>query len=543
MSIVPLIILKPHNLFNDSTLLSYSYSKGPSDIFGLYRWAQIFEFGINRFGYSSYTNFPYGEFLLTKESLSQSFQLLLIKFLSVIFSANQTVNLLTFFNWVLIGTSVFSLSMMLNFKKSIALLCGVYCQLQPTIIQTSLTVPSMMYIHVIIYAIYFYFKYKKDLGNTSLNLSILLFTIPIFIDLYLYYFSIIVFTILIINSIILKDNFGKNSFLNKVTGTFPFIPLLLIHIYSKFQEISYGGRILKPVSKELLDANGMRIRDYIKPLPGSFRDKLDCPLICESPYSFISYGNIGLGFLLFSVFALLFTLLRFKLDNLIKQLSIICIFVFLLTLKSQLVVGDFVVQNPILEIRHLMIGALYIERVVVLFVILSIVIVFGTVNYMFKSYFLNQKFLLLLMTCFVTINTLDIYSPALSVSVNNQREYSKIIKESHLKNGGGILFLPNSFLGRNWLEQVYFGLPMSNSLFDAFAIDDLNRENALELSCNLKKNKISYVVSITKLEANLFTNNILLADSQFFEIQSSQLVSGYEDRYARLTVFKIKCPI
>jgi len=322
----------------------------------------------------------------------------------------------------------------------------------------------------------------------------------------------------------------------------PYLPLLFIHLYSNYQKTSTGGRRLEPVSKSILDSNGMQISDYFKPIQASIRDDLNCPLLCESNYSLLTYGNMGLGFVVLSIFALSFALFKSKFDILVKQLSIVSLTILFLTLKSQFMFGELVFPNLISELRYLMLGALYLERIVIILVIFLIIIVFVVFEYVLTNNLSRRLFFPITIIFIVMLNYLDTFTPALKLVNKEQINYVKINQSLDLDEASSILFLPNSFFGRNWLEQVYLGLPMANSLFDGYAIEDLNAETALGFACKLDALKISHVLSVTDIRQNLFVNNIQLVNTMFFDKLSSQLVNGYENDVARMTIFAVKCP-
>jgi hypothetical protein len=538
MMVVPLAYLGPW-VFQETAILNFTFSNGPPDIFGAYRWSQIFEWGITPLGFSNFTNYPKGEILFTLETFSQVFQLILIKIFSLVFEPAQAVNLLTFINWTLIGLSIYSLSLKISLPKSLSLVCGVYCQLQPSVIFSSLSVPSLMYIYIPIFGVVYFLtpevtKYKNAL------VSYTLFLLTALVDIYLYYFSILIFSILLLTRINAYRNFRPNIF-SSLKGFFavlPFIPILILFFLKNNFETAVGGRQLSAVSTELIDINGIDYLDYFRPIPGGIRDKIDCYFICNSTYYF--YGTICIIFISFAPILFTYIFIKYKYHNSIKILTIITVALFLLGSKTFIPFGLFAIPNYFSELRHIFIGAIYFDRTNILIACFTTIIFFYFLQNCILMKTSLRKICIPIVSCLLFVNFLDLRSPLLQINSRLQLSYEPLKSYLQSDNASGILFLPNSFFGRNWLEQVYFGLPMANSLFNAFATDGLMQVNEIGEKCNLINNGLSHIVTVKEVNRfydlpPFFENNIRNP------LKFSKFVPGYESSFAKMEIYKPIC--
>jgi hypothetical protein len=538
MMVVPIAYLGP-GVFKETAILNFNFSNGPSDIFGLYRWSQIFEWGITPSGFSNFTNYPKGEILFTLETFSQVFQLILIKIFSLVFEPAQAVNLLTFTNWTLIGLSIYALSLKISLSKSLSLVCGVYCQLQPSVIFSSLSVPSLMYIYIPIFGIVYFLtpevtKYKNALTSYTL------FMLTALVDIYLYYFSILIFSILLLTRINASRNFRSNIFssLKGFCAVLPFIPIVILFLIKSNFETAVGGRRLSAASIELIDMNGIDYLDYFRSIPGGIRDKIDCRLICNSTDYF--YGTIGIIFI--SLVPILFTyiFIKYKYQNSIKILTIITVSLFLLGSKTFIPFGLFTIPNYFSELRHIFIGALYFDRTNILIACFTTIIFFYCLQNCILMKTGLRKLCIPLVSSLLFVNFLDLRSPLLQINSELQFSYEPLKLYLQSDNASGILFLPNSFFGRNWLEQVYFGLPMANSLLNSSATEGLMQINEIGEKCNLINNGLSHIVTVK--EVNRFYDLPPFFENDFRNpLKISKFVAGYESSFAKMEIYKPIC--
>ena len=539
MMVVPIAYLSPE-VFQEATILNFNFSNGPSDIFGLYRWSQIFDWGITPFGFSNFTNYPDGEILFSLETLSQAFQLILIKILNLVFVPTQAVNVLTFMNWTLIGISVYTLSLKISLPKSLSLICGIYCQLQPSVIFSSLSVPSLMYIYIPIFGIAYFLASKLYKSNRNTLIAYSLFLLTALVDIYLYYFSILIFSILLISNLHIPRKFRLTilSLFKGSAAILPFIPLVILFYIRNNFETAAGGRQLSAASSELIDMNGLSYLNYFMPIPGSIRDNLGCRLICESNDYF--FGGMGLIFILMAPILFSFIIIKFKYWNPIYMLTTITISLFLLASKTYLSFGTFNIHNYFSELRHIFIGALYFDRASILVACFTTIIFFYFLHNCILINSALKKFCFTFISCLLFVNFLDLRTPLLQVNSRLQSTYEPIKSYLESDNASALMFLPYSFFGRNWLEQVYFGLPMANSLLNPFAIERFMQNDESGDTCYLKSNGVSHMATVK--EVNQFYDM-----PSFFEndvrnpIVISKFVPGYESDFAKMEIYKPRC--
>jgi hypothetical protein len=538
MMVVPLAYLAP-GVLQETAILNFKSSNGPSDIFGLYRWSQIFEWGITPLGFSNFTNYPKGEILFTLETFSQVFQLILIKIFSLVFEPAQAVNLLTFMNWTLIGLSIYALSLKISLPKSLSLVCGFYCQLQPSVIFSSLSLPSLIYIYIPIFGIVYFLTPEETKYKNTLT-SYTLFFLTALVDIYLYYFSILIFSILLLTRINTSRNFRLNIFssLKGFCAVLPFIPIVILFFIKNNFETAVGGRQLSAASKELIDMNGINYLDYFRPIPGGIRDNLNCRLICNSTDYF--YGTIGIIFISFAPILFTYIFIKYQYQNPIKILTIITVALFLLGSKTFIPFGPFTIPNYFSELRHIFIGALYFDRTSIFIACFTTIIFFYFLQTCILMKTSLRKLCFPLVSCLLFINFLDFRSPLLQINSRLQFSYEPLKLYLQSDNSSGILFLPSSFFGRNWLEQVYFGLPMANSLLTPFATEGLLEVNEVGEKCNLINDGISHIATVK--EVNRFYDL-----PPFFEndirnpLKISKFIPGYESSFAKMEIYKPIC--
>lgn len=512
---------------------------GLTDTLGLVRIAQMAPTLSSPFGIEYWTNFPSGEQNWSLSGLTQGLQIIIFWVLGNLFNSFVAANLFLYSGWVFTGAAVMYLTKNLGTSNFVALTAGVTSQFLQSMQLANATVPSMVFVGFPILVIAFLLKWSVTSSSRYFYLgsSVLLFS-AIF-DGYIYYFSLVAFWVMLIlrpkrHFAFLKQLWQLKVALILVGSSLPFLAKIANMLGA---DSSGTNRQLVSPSVGLMNANGFTFSQYLSPHPESFwvTSGIVNWVNSTSPRLAASFVGIGIGIFVFWGIFKAIKLRKFP----ILGLSIATLVFYLFSLHGIFSIFGVVIPNPAALTLWFFPGALYIDRSAFVVQALFVCLAFAGLWLVFANSKIS-RFTNLFAAGLLILSFVELQPFASRVVINEYEDYRTIRNEI---SGDPFVFLPDTYKGRSWIQQVYVESPMMNSLqnpkFAELVLDKKFPKAPSEIACELKSMGINNVVLEKRYwKKDPEVRNKLVAP--YFTQTAVANVSAYEDGKTEMVVLKVK---
>lgn len=536
----PFVFYSPVLLSRSTNLQLVPGLNGLTDALGLVRVAQMAPSMVHPLGQEFWTNYPSGELLWNLSSLTQTWQFIYLwlfgKFLDPFFVANTFLLL----GWLITGLAVFELSKSIGLNNQYSLAAGISSQFLPGLQLASATVPSLAFSGIPVFVLALIIRWSQThkyiyfvIGSSAVVFSALF-------DGYIYYFSFVIFWVAFlikprVHFLAIWNSRFKwlNVFLILSVSALP-LAAKLAHLFGL--DSSGTTRGLVSPSPGLMQVNGFSILQFFQPHPESI---YGVGFLAEEQIE--NYSRVSasfLGFVIaFFVLVFIFQVLIRRSSQLLTVLAAATIF-FLLSLKAGFSVLGLVLPNPTIVLLWFFPGLLYVDRTSFVLQNLAVVMCFGGIWFVFHriSNWSTNSFIPFVAMLLIFVEMMPLSS---RVVVDEYSDYENI---RSAVNSEPVLFLPETFLGRGWIQQVFVDAPMANSLqhpFLARLFIDQPFPNAPEkIACSLAKSGIKFVL----LEQSYLLKDPAvrkrLVEPYFSEVSNAE-VSAFEKDHTTLSVLSV----
>lgn len=546
--IFPLLFFWPVLFLGQNNVLSLPGLNGLTDTLGLVRVAQMAPTMANPLGEQFFTNYPMGEVLWNLSSLTQSIQFVFLwvmgNFLDPFFSAN----LFLLIGWVFTGLAVFELSKSIGLPDSYALAAGISAQFLPGIQIANATVPSMLFTGFPILTLALMIQWSQTKKNSYLYFSTLIIVIALFFDGYVYYFTLLIFwlTILLnpkVNTIRLWNlKFRWMTFILIIGISSVPIVAKVINLLGLDGEGT--NRTLVSPTFGMMQVNGFSLSQLIAPHPESIYGKF---LISQNELESLSRLSFSfLGFCI-TIFALFFVV-RALVEKSRPYLTVVAAFLLLLllSLKGYYSFFDFVFPNPAGILLSFFPGLIYVDRTSFIVQNLLVVMCFSGIYLLVNRHFLSRltfrkakihNFWIPFLASFIIfIEMMPFSSRYLPDESIGYKEIKSVV------NGEPIVFFPENYFGRSWIQQVFIDAPMANSLQHPLRVKSFIDKNfpgaPSQVACDLAKSGIKYVVLETDyLQKDPEVRSRLTLP--YFSVISQSVVPAFEDGTTKISLLRV----
>lgn len=485
---------------------------GLTDTLGLVRVTQMSR--LMEFPWSSqaYTNFPHGEFVWNLTSLTQSISLGFLWACSKVMSPFQAANLWIIVGFAVTAFAVYFLARSFGISRAMSYLAGFFSSFLPSMIVAAATVPSLAYsgFPLLIAALLIRWKHTKNNRYFYIASSLLAFSL--LLDGYVYYFGFTLFWIFFLFN--LKGFASLHVYSPWASKVFTFwslaIPFLAFFLHRYSVDRSPSVRPLLPPTISMMNS---------------------------SPFEILNFAN-ALGAIIFvlacaSVFLI-------KLDQKLIPLIVSATVLLLISSRGYLVTEFIDIPNPSIVILGFFPGAVYLDRAVFVAEKLLVVLAFASLSILFRKLKLSQfvKFSIVIVVFVVAIGQ------AIGNTKFNVLDESSSYKGLRAAlNGEPTLFLPHTYFGRSWIQQVFLDVPMVNSLHDVSRAywlgESLRAISSTDDLCDLRRQGVHKIVMEESFARDFFpVSNI--SGPNLLTMAGQGVVPAYERGETRLLVFTFR---
>lgn len=512
---------------------------GLTDTLGLVRVAQMSTTLSSPLGIENWTNFPIGELNWSLSGLTQSIQLVILWILGKSFYAFAAANLFLLMGWLFTSVSVMYLTKNLGVPYYFALTAGITTQFLQSMQLANATVPSMLFVGFPILIVAFLNNFVISNSIKYFYFAITCLMASAFFDGYVYYFSLIAFWALVVlrpKQYLLKIK--RNLWIN-ITLVFmaSSIPILAKIANAIGADTSGTNRKLLSPSPGLMNVNGFTITDFFVPHPESLwvTSGLAQWVTSDAPRSAASLVGVGI---IVVVIAAVYKSIAQKNFKLVSVIVVTFIF-YLYSLHGYWLISGILIPNPAALTLWFFPGALYIDRAA--FVVQPLLVSIAFVGlWLLVEKLKNSKVQIIFATALLVVTFVELQPLATRVIPGEYSDYSQIRK---VIEGKPFLFLPETFKGRSWIQQVFIEAPMKNSLqqpgFAELVLEEKFPQAPQRIACNLLSEGIRYVVLEERyLGKDPQVRNKLV--EPYFSTVATSKVSAYESGRTDMVVLKVE---